>query len=167
MTDDEIQAYLEEGASALDQVFDSHLAGCAECRRRVSDYRQLHYALSQDRGFDLVPGFSDAVMARVAVVEAQARRRRWWNIFFIVLGALTSVAATAYLVNLQPVAQTLIEFLRPTIQRSAEAFGQAEGVIGDTSKGTILVVVFSAVVLALVAGIDHLLFKGRHAKYCL
>ena len=167
MTDDQIQAYLETGASALDQVFHTHLNECADCRRRVNEFRRLYHTLSEERGFDLSAGFSESVMVRVAAAEADAKRRRWWNLLLIALGMLVAVGAAAYFMNWEPLVQSIVSVFQPSVERSAEVLGRTDGVIGETSKGTILIIVFSVVVLAIVAGADHLLFRSRQTRYCL
>ncbi len=166
MADDEIQAYLEKGTSALDQVFDAHLSECRECRERVNEYRRLFTVIGEDRGFELSPGFAEAVTARIVTEQAEAARRRWTSLLLILAGAVVAFGAMAYFMDLRPLWDSLVGVFAPSLQRSAAALdGVQRTVTADTA--TILMILFCVLILAAVAGADHLLFRQRQAKYCL
>ena len=55
-------------------VVESHLVGCARCREEVDEWRQLFGALADLPGIEPSVGFTDAVMARVAVRSPWAER---------------------------------------------------------------------------------------------
>lgn len=166
MADDEIQAYLEKGTSAMDQVFDAHLLECRECRMRVEEYRRLFQVIGEDRGFELSPGFAEAVTARIVAEQVEIARRRWFNLLLMLAGVVVAFGAMAYFMDLQPLWDRLVGVFAPSFQRSAAALGEAQQTV-TADTGTILMILFCVLILAAVAGADHLLFRQRQAKYCL
>lgn len=177
MTDDEIQAYLETGTSALDQVFDSHLMECRSCRERVESYRAMFGALGEERGFELSPGFAEAVTARIAVEQAAGAKRRWQGILWSLLGVMASFAAMAVFMDLGAFWNRLAAVLGPSVEEGTRAFGETrkavesfdglQQTVASDGGSTLIIIVFCLLILGAVAGADHLLFRGRQAKYCL
>ncbi len=167
MTEEEIQAYLDKGQSSLDQVFDSHLSQCGECRARVSEYRQLYGALAEEPNAVLSPGFPDTVIARVAAEDAKRVEQRRWNILYSTLGVLGLIAASAYFINWQPLIDSIRSALAPSLNRGSEALAELQSSAASADQNTLLLLLFVVVVIAIIAGADHLLFRGRHARYCL
>lgn len=166
MTDEEIQAFLEKGTSALDQVFTGHLDECPQCRRQVQEYRALYGSLGEDRDFELAPGFSDAVMARVAAESEAQAKKRLGGMLLSVLGALAAVALIAYFVDFTPVLNAFTEMLQPSLHAGAEAFNDTRNTL-DNGGNAVTIVLFAVLVIGAIAGADHLLFRGRGNRYCL
>lgn len=167
LTDDEIQAYLEKGTSALDHVFDSHLNECAACRTRTEEYRRLIGTLEEDRGFILSPGFADAVTTRILAEQAALAKRRLNNLLMTVGGAIGVAGAAAYFMDLQMLWEQIKGVFAPSLQQSAQALTEAQQKVAADGGGTVVVILFCLLVLAAVAGADHLLFRSRQAKFCL
>jgi len=177
MTDDEMQAYLETGTSALDQVFESHLAECRDCRERVESYRALFAALGRDPGWVLSPGFVGAVEARLAADRAAGAKRRWYHALWWLGGMAAAFGATAYFMGLGTFTGYLRGVFEPSLQHGTRAFNNARQAVG-TLEGvpqsvagdggnTLIVVGICLLILAAVAGADHLIFRSRQAKFCL
>lgn len=55
-------------------VVESHLVGCVRCRDEVDEWRALFGALADLPGPEPLPGFADAIMARVTVPSVWAER---------------------------------------------------------------------------------------------
>ncbi len=167
MTDEEIQAYLERGASYMDQVFHAHLGECSECRRRLHEYRALYGALEEDRGFDLPSGFSDRVMTRIAAGSVERTERSWIGLLALAAGIVLALGVTAYYVDFGPMFTQFASVFKPGVQAGVQVIDDANRTVKSSGGNTVSIVLFSLLILAAIAGADHLLFRHKGEKLCL
>jgi len=165
MTDDEILAYLDQGASSLDRVFHTHLDQCEDCRARVEQYRSLYSSLEEDREFQLSPGFSGTVVARVAAENSLAAGRPWGSILLTAAGIAVGIGLAAYFIDFGPLLSRFAAIFQPSIDAGARIVGETETTVKGADSNSGVIILISALILVAIAGADHLLFRGRRAEH--
>ena len=75
------------------RLVEEHLAGCTECTAVDARMRRVDSALATMTLIEPAPGFSAAVMAKIAAMPAAARRRPVWPLFAGYLTATWAVVA--------------------------------------------------------------------------
>ncbi len=167
MTDEELQAYLDKGPSFMDQVFHAHLGECSECRARLHQYRAVYDALAVEQEFELSDGFADRVMARVATESVGHAKRSWGGLLAMAAGVILAFGVTAYYVDFAPIMNQFASLFQPSVQAGVKAIDDAHKTVDSGTGNTLMIVLFSLLILGAIAGADHLLFRHRGEKVCL
>ena len=73
-------------------ALEEHLAGCSECRAAQAAQLALDGWLANDESAVARPGFDTAFFARLEQERAEAQRRRWTRLGFLLLPVAAAVA---------------------------------------------------------------------------
>ncbi len=166
VTDEEIQAYLDEGSDVGYAAFETHVQVCESCRSRLAHYKVLYQGLRDDRGYDLNPGFSDAVMARVAVGHIESSRWSRINSIAVILGSLVLLGLLVYFLDLRSLGAALAQPFAPLAQTGVRLMDKF-GPLLSSGQVNVGVYIFCGLILAVVSFLDYILFHVKDRTYCL
>ncbi len=168
MTDDEMQAYLDVGASSLDRVFDKHLVECPECRQEIEYYRMLYTQLSEpDTAEGPSPNFVNRTSERLIVEFNSLKWRTAWNSVGISIATLVSLLFSfVFLGTLEPIKSSLAIVYRTTVTLFT-TIGHFHDNANNGDETGAEILLFALMIIMSIAIADFCLKRFRGKKICI
>ncbi|MBU8935007.1 MAG: hypothetical protein KOO62_13555 [candidate division Zixibacteria bacterium] len=166
LTDDQLQDRLDQGKTFGSGLQDAHLRSCRTCRERLITYERLYAGLRQDQGYELIAGFSDSVMTRLAAAAPAPASRRSWESVWIGVGLAAIIYLVAYFVDLNSLAAILVRPFAPLVQTSHTWLTTARDSLSSVSGYTGPLLVSSLILLTVMIA-DNLLLYLKDKRFCL
>jgi hypothetical protein len=165
MTDNDFQAYLERDNTAEYTPFDTHLNDCKKCRHELKQYRLLYDGLKQDIGYNLNPGFSDALMTRL-IINQEVQQRNHFDKFMYLTGMLVALLVGGYFLDLNKIASAMAGPFVPVFDTLKNLSSSYIELI-PVSNQSFGILCFSALILIGVYFADNLLLNYKEKRFCL
>jgi len=165
MTDNDFQVYLERDNTAEYTPFDTHLNDCKKCRHELKQYRLLYDGLKQDKGYNLNPGFSDAVMTRI-LINQEVQQRSSIDKLMYFTGILIALAAGGFFLDLNKIASAMASPFVPVFDTLINLSSSYIELI-PVSNQSFGILCFSALILIGVNFADNILLNYKEKRFCL
>lgn len=156
LSDEEIQAFLDEGEGSLDSEALDHLSICNRCRRVLEDYKILFADLADGSAFEIPRDLSATVISRLGLRVHQRRRALPTDIVLVTGGILAMVIAVALFVDLGPLLNAatvagryVTGHLSPGMESLKDGLSNARQTTGMLILGGAILVVIGALDLLL------------------
>jgi hypothetical protein len=160
LTDSEIQAYLDGGASDERGRLDSHLKTCDSCRKKLREYEMLYDGLSSDTIPGLPADFTGSVMAELDNRESVEGRRPTRRILVWLAGVLVGLWAVSLFVDFTQIlrftyANTMLSYFKLIISKNADFLIREFDIDLTTLVGV-------GLILIVTAALDRIIRRWRH-----
>lgn len=152
LNDAELQAYLDRDPFLSREEAEAHLRACAHCRSNLAAYRRLYGGLKDETGFMLSANFADAVAAKIA--NRGDRKADLLEIGLIVAALVAGMVAVLYFFDPGV-------FFKNLLQQGIAGVSGALRSIPLLQSSSLPILLFTAVILALVGVLDKLIFQFR------
>ncbi|MFH2050704.1 MAG: hypothetical protein ABIJ12_14815 [bacterium] len=165
LTDMEFQSYLDKNKPSNNRFIDDHLKRCKECRQELKAYRLLYNSLKRDTGYNLNPGFSDAVITRLVAAQTE-KPQSILDKVLIFAGILIAIAAGGFFLDINKIAAAMAGPFIPlfnTMKNLSANYIETLHISGS-SFGILL---FSALIFVAVYFADNLLLNYKEKRFCL
>ncbi|MEA2030234.1 MAG: hypothetical protein U9N55_01380 [candidate division Zixibacteria bacterium] len=166
ISDDEMQAYLDQSDFSEKDNLKHHLRTCSWCRNRFRQYQQLYEGLGKDSGYKLPEGFSDSVMARLSIVSSVSSVHRQLNVLWGSLGLIATLCLVWYFIDLESLAVCFTRPFTPLVQVGQVILLQIRDFL-SIADGYAVPLVASGLIILGVAVVDRLLLYFRYKQFCL
>jgi len=161
LTDEELQNYLDGNISHKQiPIFEQHIESCEKCQSELAQYRSLYAGLKEDVAFNLLPGFSTAVMK---AIQAQVRKTwlaRLWNVLLPILGVAAGIGVMIYYIDFKPFLKIFSDSLNPSRYFDSAVVSNLNQVLAKLNVN-LNIIVFAGLSLLVVILIDHLISRYK------
>lgn len=165
LTDIEFQNYIDKNNSNNNRFIDDHLNRCQECRQELKAYRLLYNSLKQDTGYNLKPGFSDAVITRIVAAQTE-KPQSIFDRVLLLAGLLIAIFTAGFFLDFNKIASAMAGPFVPlfnTMKNLSANYIETLSISGS-SFGILL---FSALILVAVYFADNILLSYKEKRFCL
>jgi|GEM_PF-2892109 len=166
LTEDQIQSCLDAGRDPCPDEIALHLKQCGRCRDAWEEQRKLIDCLSMEPDFSLPDGFADLVVASVSGGKNR-NRLRIFGVSMIAVGVLL-ISGYAWFILKGSGLEKYFEWIKSLGSAGARFWAMldfarewADGLFGERSD----LALAAAMVLAIIALADRLIFKPRMALF--
>lgn len=163
LSDDDIQAYLDGGAT--DPRVERHLQECRMCSDAVGFYRNLHAGLADTRTFPRPERLASRVASRLHLRRPRRRRLPSPEVALAAAGIFAALAATFVFLDMGPVIEALSRIHQGFLEYTFPLL-EGTGGHGNGLRPSLTVVIWGLIVVICLGTLDHLLSRklaGRPA----
>jgi len=165
LTDMEFQNYLDINNPNNNRFIDDHLKRCKQCRQELKAYRLLYSNLKQDTGYNLNPGFSDAVITRIVVAQTENSQSIFDKVL-IFAGILIAIVAAGFFLDVNKIAAAMAGPFVPlfnTMKNLSANYLETLSISGSSFS----IILFSVLIFVAVYFADNLLLSYKEKRFCL